>query len=362
MSSGSVTKAPLSSSSSPNSSTESLDGLKFGQKIYFEDVSVAATTAQGAKTSGSSSKKGRGGSVQGAQPPRCQVEGCKVDLSGAKAYYSRHKVCGMHSKSPTVIVAGIEQRFCQQCSRFHLLSEFDQGKRSCRRRLAGHNERRRKPPLSSLLTSRYGRLSSPIFDNNGRAGGFLMEFASYPKLTLRNSLSTPRAADEAPRNHAAALTWQTSSDTPSEFFLQGSGSGGGTNFLSPKHPLVESYAGVTDSNCALSLLSSQTWGPRNTNPSPELNNSLLNFNATSSMVQFAAAASSQVAATHHLPNSTSWYSKSVGSPEAISDLGLGQMSPPLHGHLYGELDVSQQGRNYMDLGEYKACESSHWSL
>lgn len=28
--------------------------------------------------------------------------------------------------------------------RFHLLQEFDEGKRSCRRRLAGHNKRRRK--------------------------------------------------------------------------------------------------------------------------------------------------------------------------------------------------------------------------
>lgn len=28
--------------------------------------------------------------------------------------------------------------------RFHVLKEFDEGKRSCRRRLAGHNRRRRK--------------------------------------------------------------------------------------------------------------------------------------------------------------------------------------------------------------------------
>ncbi|TKY53275.1 Squamosa promoter-binding protein 9 [Spatholobus suberectus] len=366
MSSGSVTKAPPSSSSSPNSSTESLDGLKFGQKIYFEDVSVAATT-QGAKTSGgvssSVSKKGRGGSVQAAQPPRCQVEGCKVDLSGAKAYYSRHKVCGMHSKSPTVIVAGIEQRFCQQCSRFHLLSEFDQGKRSCRRRLAGHNERRRKPPPSSLLTSRFSRLSSPIFDNNGRAGGFMMEFASYPKLTLRNSLPTPGSAELVPGNHAASLTWQEGSDRPSEFFLQGSGSSG-TGFLGPKHPLVESYTGVADSSCALSLLSSQTWGSRNTAPSIELNN-LLNFNGTP-VTQFAAP-SSQVAAMHQLPNATSWYLKGIDSgncsPEAVPGLGLGQISLPLHSHHHGELDVPQQGRrHYMDLGESRACESSHWSL
>ncbi|ESW17664.1 hypothetical protein PHAVU_007G258400 [Phaseolus vulgaris] len=368
MSSGSVTNAPPSSSSSPNSSTESPDGLKFGQKIYFEDVSVAAAaTTQGTKTSGgissssSSSKKGRGGSAQPAQPSRCQVQGCNVDLSGAKAYYSRHKVCAMHSKSPTVIVASLEQRFCQQCSRFHMLSEFDQGKRSCRRRLAGHNERRRKPPPSSIFTSRYGRLSSPIFaDNNGRAGSFLMEFASYPKLSLRNTLPTPRSDEPLPGNHAAALTWQGSSETASEFFLHGSGSGG-TSFLGSKHPLMESY--TTDSNCALSLLSNQTWGSRTTQPSVELNNNnhnLLNFNG-SSMAQFTAA-SSQVAAMHQLPNATSWYLKAVDSPEDVPDLGLGQISPSLHSHLHGELDVPHQGRHYMDLEESRACESSHWSL
>ncbi|RZC25501.1 Squamosa promoter-binding-like protein 9 [Glycine soja] len=355
MGSASVTKAPPSSSSSPNSSsTESLDGLKFGQKIYFEEVSVAAaaatTTQGGNKTRGgvSASKKGRGGSVQA---PRCQVAGCKVDLSGAKAYYSRHKVCAMHSKSPTVTVAGLEQRFCQQCSRFHLLSEFDQGKRSCRKRLAGHNERRRKPPPSSILTSRYGRLSLPIFDNNGQDDGFLMEFASYPKLTLRNTLPTQRSTEPAPGNHAATLTWQGGSDTPSEFFLQGSGSSGGTSFLSSKHPLVESYTGVTDSNCALSLLSSQTWGSRNTAPATsfELNNNLFNFNGTS-MTQFAVV-SLQAAAIHQLPNATSWlYLKGVDSgncsPERVPNHGLAQISPPLHSHVHSELDVSQQGRRH----------------
>nr|KYP57737.1 Squamosa promoter-binding-like protein 1 [Cajanus cajan] len=42
------------------------------------------------------------------------------------------------------LVGNVMQRFCQQCSRFHVLQEFDEGKRSCRRRLAGHNRRRRK--------------------------------------------------------------------------------------------------------------------------------------------------------------------------------------------------------------------------
>ena len=39
---------------------------------------------------------------------------------------------------------GIEQRFCQQCGRFHLLTEYDGDKRSCRARLEKHNARRRK--------------------------------------------------------------------------------------------------------------------------------------------------------------------------------------------------------------------------
>ena len=127
MGSSSVTKPPPDSSSPLNSSTESLNGLKFGQKIYFEDVGTGAPPKSSSGSASSSAgatppKKGRGGAVQGAQPPRCQVEGCKVDLSDAKAYYSRHKVCGMHSKSPKVIVAGIEQRFCQQCSRLAMIN------------------------------------------------------------------------------------------------------------------------------------------------------------------------------------------------------------------------------------------------
>ena len=74
----------------------------------------------------------------------CQVEDCGADLSSAKDYHRRHKVCEMHSKATKALVGNAMQRFCQQCSRFHMLQEFDEGKRSCRRRLAGHNKRRRK--------------------------------------------------------------------------------------------------------------------------------------------------------------------------------------------------------------------------
>nr|KYP46457.1 Squamosa promoter-binding-like protein 12 [Cajanus cajan] len=96
-------------------------------------------------------KKGGGGCGRrgssgggGVSPPSCQAEMCGADLTFAKRYHRRHKVCEPHSKAPFVMVAGLRQRFCQQCSRFHELAEFDEAKRSCRRRLARHNERRRK--------------------------------------------------------------------------------------------------------------------------------------------------------------------------------------------------------------------------
>ncbi|KAJ6357197.1 hypothetical protein OIU78_005133 [Salix suchowensis] len=81
----------------------------------------------------------------------CQVEDCRADLSTAKDYHRRHKVCDVHSKASKALVGNFMQRFCQQCSRFHMLQEFDEGKRSCRRRLAGHNKRRRKTHPENIV-------------------------------------------------------------------------------------------------------------------------------------------------------------------------------------------------------------------
>lgn len=65
-------------------------------------------------------KKRVGGGRRGgaASPPSCQVERCGADLTDAKRYHRRHKVCETHAKAPVVAVAGLRQRFCQQCSRF----------------------------------------------------------------------------------------------------------------------------------------------------------------------------------------------------------------------------------------------------
>uniref|UniRef100_A0A0D3H8P6 SBP-type domain-containing protein n=1 Tax=Oryza barthii TaxID=65489 RepID=A0A0D3H8P6_9ORYZ len=96
-----------------------------------------------------------GGGGGGGQCPSCAVDGCKADLSKHRDYHRRHKVCEPHSKTPVVVVSGREMRFCQQCSRFHLLGEFDEAKRSCRKRLDGHNRRRRKPQADSMSSGSF---------------------------------------------------------------------------------------------------------------------------------------------------------------------------------------------------------------
>nr|WMI30903.1 squamosa promter-binding-like protein 2 [Diospyros sp. 'deyangshi'] len=88
----------------------------------------------------------------------CLVDGCTSDLSKCREYYRRHRVCEHHSKTTVVTIGGKEQRFCQQCSRFHSLGEFDEEKRSCRKRLECHNRRRRKSQPKAFYTS-YGSSS-----------------------------------------------------------------------------------------------------------------------------------------------------------------------------------------------------------
>ncbi|GLT73806.1 hypothetical protein SLA2020_456400 [Shorea laevis] len=146
---------------------EPLLGLKLGKRTYFEDACAGNNAKSSSSVIPASSvcpAKRSKASCQNTNAPHCQVEGCNLDLSSAKDYHRKHRVCENHSKSPKVIVGGLERRFCQQCSRFHGLSEFDEKKRSCRRRLSDHNARRRKPQTEAV-TFNPGRLSgSPFTD------------------------------------------------------------------------------------------------------------------------------------------------------------------------------------------------------
>jgi SBP domain len=78
---------------------------------------------------GGCSGSGSGGVGATGGHPMCQVDDCRADLSSAKDYHRRHKVCEVHSKTTKALVGKQMQRFCQQCSRY--LSVLDPPKISC---------------------------------------------------------------------------------------------------------------------------------------------------------------------------------------------------------------------------------------
>lgn len=192
--------------------------------------------------------------------------------------------------------------------RFHTLSEFDEGKRSCRRRLAGHNQRRRKPqPYSTAMKS--ARFASTFYDD-GRLSSILMARSPFMHPRIASNLEEnsfdfklggygkgawPRVKAEDESSYDGQLSANTLSRHNAErllFLLQGSKTvpGGainqdihqyrqssrdhvgqslslssssgenlaGLDVISAPHSL----SGVSDSGCALSLLSIQSGGSR----------------------------------------------------------------------------------------------------
>ncbi|XP_008232622.2 PREDICTED: LOW QUALITY PROTEIN: squamosa promoter-binding-like protein 8 [Prunus mume] len=171
-----------------------------------------------------------GGAAHGPAPdpgsphaPRCQAEGCTADLSHAKHYHRRHKVCEFHSKASTVIANGLTQRFCQQCSRFHLLPEFDNGKRSCRRRLADHNRRRRKTQQTnqenhnSQVQQLVENARNSSSDNVARSPP---ESAAHSASSVTVALSPPRMTLDCFRQRPYQAAATTSSGSSAHFFSQ----------------------------------------------------------------------------------------------------------------------------------------------
>ncbi|XP_068655335.1 squamosa promoter-binding-like protein 6 [Aristolochia californica] len=243
-------------------------------------------------------KRGRSANLI-SQTPFCQVHGCNMDLSSSKDYHKRHKVCEVHSKTAKVIVNGIEQRFCQQCSRFHLLAEFDDGKRSCRKRLAGHNERRRKPQLDShsgkngkILASyhggRYVGTSVPartsfIFPDIFPSG--ILREVKYGNNDLHRHV---KLEDDPIYNNQSSISFlppyamdkQFSSLDTAPTILSFNNSNRYPHYLTDQQPVSRSFlhktslggdpsvydvtsgvqglSGISDTGCALSLLSSQS--------------------------------------------------------------------------------------------------------
>ncbi|XP_019180911.1 PREDICTED: squamosa promoter-binding-like protein 13A isoform X2 [Ipomoea nil] len=215
--------------------------------------------------SGSSKRAKAPGSV--GQVAHCLVDGCNADLSRCREYHRRHKVCEVHSKTPKVTIGGREQRFCQQCSRFHSLAEFDEVKRSCRKRLDGHNRRRRKPQPDSLSKS-----SGMLF--SGQQGAKLVSFSSSQMFPTSTVSSTWAGFSKAENDHVVLYSNQSQPqphlnyiDTQNQFkFMQGSSEASsishqplvdqGNSSSSQKFFAAGLMSQIVDSDRALSLLSS----------------------------------------------------------------------------------------------------------
>ncbi|KAL4205248.1 hypothetical protein AMTRI_Chr01g136400 [Amborella trichopoda] len=250
---------------------EPLMGLKLGKRTYFEDVSAGNSIRITAASSEPSLlpgvvKRSRT-SCQSIQNSYCQVEGCNADLTSSKEYHRKHKVCDNHSKCPKVIVGGKEQRFCQQCSRFHGLLEFDDRKRSCRRRLADHNARRRKSQPDAILLNP-SRTTSSHHDCRSLERLALDPVASTAATTTTRSSSSSWEDTYGLRFARSKASWESLTeeshvansempsfdrmlmlrDAPLQTFHQGIEAGSAGLEEAP------------DRRRALSLLSSDSWG------------------------------------------------------------------------------------------------------
>ncbi|KAF5198179.1 Squamosa promoter-binding-like protein [Thalictrum thalictroides] len=280
-------------------SGEQLIGLKLGKRTYFEDVcggdSVKSSSFSPSPTSSTTAGKRSRASYQSTQTPRCQVEGCNLDLTSVKDYHRRHRVCESHSKCSKVVVAGLERRFCQQCSRFHDLSEFDEKKRSCRRRLSDHNSRRRKPQNDAIQFSS-SRLSSSFYDPRQQMS---LLFNSAPLAHTRISATRdstycikPEAKESVMRSVKAGVvneqlhlsnnappncitTMRRDSDRLSLMHFKSTNADVLSQGL--ETPMVASNLDATpEFGRALSLLSNNPW--RSGNPEPASLNQLMHAN------------------------------------------------------------------------------------
>ncbi|KAI7741051.1 hypothetical protein M8C21_021795 [Ambrosia artemisiifolia] len=132
------------------------------------DAQLAAEEEEAA--AGPGKKKARAVAVTGRKSTasRCQVDGCETDISELKGYHKRHRVCLRCAYAASVVICGESKRYCQQCGKFHVLSDFDEGKRSCRRKLERHNNRRRRKSTDSKASGLH--LTVDYDDEAGKGG------------------------------------------------------------------------------------------------------------------------------------------------------------------------------------------------
>uniref|UniRef100_A0A0E0PME1 SBP-type domain-containing protein n=1 Tax=Oryza rufipogon TaxID=4529 RepID=A0A0E0PME1_ORYRU len=120
------------------------------EDVATELLAGARKKPKGAGRGSGAAVGGSGGGASRGTPAemKCQVPGCEADIRELKGYHRRHRVCLRCAHAAAVMLDGVQKRYCQQCGKFHILLDFDEDKRSCRRKLERHNKRRRRKPDS----------------------------------------------------------------------------------------------------------------------------------------------------------------------------------------------------------------------
>lgn len=207
-------------------------------------------------------------------------------------------------------------------------------------------------------------------ENSSQGGGFLIDFSAYQMVGGRDGWPVTSVSKQVSGNqttvtarHLPQPLWQNhSQDPPPDRYLQCSTAG--TGFSGPGIPCGGCFTGVADSNCALSLLSNQPWGSKNPTPGHGVGD--LMHAHTKSVAQ---PVSPRGAAINQYPN-MSWGFKGneagSSSHQMAPQLGLAPTSVPINSQFSGELESSQQSRQYMKLQHSRDYDDSnqqiHWSL
>lgn len=106
-----------------------------------------------------------------------------------------------------MVIQGRRQRFCQQCGRFHEIGEFEGTRKSCRRKLERHNQRRRTLPSKGCAWQ------SDSEDEEAAAGA--EEDAEYQVLANIKRGARSRSVRQASLAHAERpLKGQRTTNSP----------------------------------------------------------------------------------------------------------------------------------------------------
>eukprot|EP00268_Persea_americana_P019719 TRINITY_DN20149_c0_g1_i1.p1 TRINITY_DN20149_c0_g1~~TRINITY_DN20149_c0_g1_i1.p1 ORF type:complete len:239 (-),score=44.03 TRINITY_DN20149_c0_g1_i1:150-866(-) len=236
------------------------------------------------------------------------------------------------------------------------------------------------------FTSRNGRLSSSfpvgvksystsLTEDISRVGGFPMDF-TYIRSAGREVWPSARVGEPVSGNQSPALgrfplpLWKGHIEVPPanvsthgpEQYLQGSA--GVNAFANLDIPSSGCFTGISNSSCALSLLSSQPWGPRNRASGSIAANDFMNHEGST-----VAPPSHSAMANSFMSSAWSFKGQEASSSShgVTRELGLGEtVGTEFSGA--GELYSTRQGsKQCMDdreqLRQYGASSNQiHWSL